>query len=186
MNSFNTQSETLRVKHKYERSVPLFMFEQSCYPRVNQETLRPVPETPEIRDGEWVETISTLFLFSLSLSPSLDGTPQDMVTYMLHLKGVACWTSSSLREKRLYLFQILIIWEQLLIWVSFFKYSYPFYFILLGILNYLLINRDCEFAMEVTAKTRSDVKGGTLIEYEGKVQLLEIAQVPKDKVCYVC
>ena len=37
--------------------------------------------------------------------------------------------------------------------------------------------------MEVTDKTRSDIKGGTLIQYEGKVQLLEIAQVPKDKVC---
>lgn len=35
--------------------------------------------------------------------------------------------------------------------------------------------------MEVTDKTRSDVKGGTLIQYEDKVQLLEIAQVPKDK-----
>ena len=36
--------------------------------------------------------------------------------------------------------------------------------------------------MEVTDKTRSDVKGGTLIQYDGKTQLLEIAQVPKDKV----
>jgi UTP--glucose-1-phosphate uridylyltransferase len=51
----------------------------------------------------------------------------------------------------------------------------------LKILNYLLKN-PCEFVMEVTDKTRSDVKGGTLIEYEGKVRLLEIAQVPKDKI----
>lgn len=36
--------------------------------------------------------------------------------------------------------------------------------------------------MEVTDKTRSDVKGGTLIKYEDRVQLLEIAQVPKDHV----
>ncbi|KAK7506881.1 hypothetical protein BaRGS_00001732, partial [Batillaria attramentaria] len=39
-----------------------------------------------------------------------------------------------------------------------------------------------EFVMEVTDKTRADVKGGTLIEYEGKLRLLEIAQVPKDYV----
>eukprot|EP01121_Diplochlamys_sp_Union-15-3_P008021 TRINITY_DN2097_c0_g1_i2.p1 TRINITY_DN2097_c0_g1~~TRINITY_DN2097_c0_g1_i2.p1 ORF type:complete len:502 (+),score=91.82 TRINITY_DN2097_c0_g1_i2:3-1508(+) len=39
-----------------------------------------------------------------------------------------------------------------------------------------------EYIMEVTDKTRSDVKGGTLIEYEGKVKLLEIAQVPASKV----
>jgi UTP--glucose-1-phosphate uridylyltransferase len=39
-----------------------------------------------------------------------------------------------------------------------------------------------EFVMEVTDKTRSDVKGGTLIYYEGKPRLLEIAQCPSDKV----
>jgi len=31
----------------------------------------------------------------------------------------------------------------------------------------------------VTDKTRADVKGGTLVEYEGKLRLLEAAQVPK-------
>ncbi|CAF0756261.1 unnamed protein product [Rotaria sordida] len=39
-----------------------------------------------------------------------------------------------------------------------------------------------EFVMEVTDKTRADVKGGTLIEYQGKLRLLEIAQVPKEHV----
>lgn len=38
------------------------------------------------------------------------------------------------------------------------------------------------FLMEVTDKTQADVKGGTLISYEGKLRLLEIAQVPKDHV----
>eukprot|EP00252_Welwitschia_mirabilis_P005214 TRINITY_DN156_c0_g1_i2.p2 TRINITY_DN156_c0_g1~~TRINITY_DN156_c0_g1_i2.p2 ORF type:complete len:228 (+),score=55.51 TRINITY_DN156_c0_g1_i2:1060-1743(+) len=36
--------------------------------------------------------------------------------------------------------------------------------------------------MEVTPKTLADVKGGTLISYEGRVQLLEIAQVPEEHV----
>ncbi|TKS86029.1 UTP--glucose-1-phosphate uridylyltransferase [Collichthys lucidus] len=40
----------------------------------------------------------------------------------------------------------------------------------------------CEFIMEVTDKTRADVKGGTLIQYDGKLRLLEIAQVPKAHV----
>ncbi|KAK9498606.1 hypothetical protein O3M35_003200 [Rhynocoris fuscipes] len=39
-----------------------------------------------------------------------------------------------------------------------------------------------EFLMEVTDKTKADVKGGTLIHYEDKLRLLEIAQVPKDHV----
>ncbi|KAG5358811.1 UTP--glucose-1-phosphate uridylyltransferase [Yarrowia sp. C11] len=37
-----------------------------------------------------------------------------------------------------------------------------------------------EYIMELTDKTRADVKGGTLIDYDGQVRLLEIAQVPKE------
>lgn len=39
-----------------------------------------------------------------------------------------------------------------------------------------------EFLMEVTDKTKADVKGGTLIDYEGSMRLLEIAQVPSEHV----
>ena len=50
-----------------------------------------------------------------------------------------------------------------------------------GILNFLLSSLEgpepCEFVMEVTDKTRSDVKGGTLIHYQDKLHLLELAQV---------
>merc|ERR1712063_246820 len=45
-----------------------------------------------------------------------------------------------------------------------------------------MIDSKAEFIMEVTDKTRSDVKGGTLIDYEGKAKLLEIAQVPRAHV----
>merc|ERR1719225_2470314 len=48
----------------------------------------------------------------------------------------------------------------------------------LNILN-MVISNNREFVMEVTDKTRADVKGGTLIHYEGKLRLLEAAQVPK-------
>jgi len=54
----------------------------------------------------------------------------------------------------------------------------------LNILN-MLVNpvdkeKPCDFVMEVTNKTRADVKGGTLIEYNNKLRLLEIAQVPNE------
>ncbi|KAG0498496.1 hypothetical protein HPP92_003187 [Vanilla planifolia] len=49
------------------------------------------------------------------------------------------------------------------------------------ILNHLISNEN-EYCMEVTPKTLADVKGGTLISYEGRVQLLEIAQVPDEHV----
>uniref|UniRef100_A0A0K0FC21 UTP--glucose-1-phosphate uridylyltransferase n=1 Tax=Strongyloides venezuelensis TaxID=75913 RepID=A0A0K0FC21_STRVS len=48
----------------------------------------------------------------------------------------------------------------------------------LNILNYLMENKEIEFVMEVTDKTKADVKGGTLIEKDDRLMLLEIAQVP--------
>lgn len=51
----------------------------------------------------------------------------------------------------------------------------------LKILKHLLTHQN-EYCMEVTPKTLADVKGGTLISYEGRVQLLEIAQVPDEHV----
>lgn len=61
-----------------------------------------------------------------------------------------------------------------------------------------MIESGAEFIMEVTDKTKADVKvcavlhprdlkthntkGGTLIDYEGQIRLLEIAQVPSDHV----
>eukprot|EP01103_Thecamoeba_quadrilineata_P020520 TRINITY_DN8859_c0_g1_i1.p1 TRINITY_DN8859_c0_g1~~TRINITY_DN8859_c0_g1_i1.p1 ORF type:complete len:499 (+),score=103.34 TRINITY_DN8859_c0_g1_i1:34-1497(+) len=50
-----------------------------------------------------------------------------------------------------------------------------------SILNHMASTK-CEFIMELTDKTRADIKGGTLIEYEGVPKLLEIAQVPPNKV----
>ncbi|KAE8300631.1 UTP--glucose-1-phosphate uridylyltransferase [Larimichthys crocea] len=49
----------------------------------------------------------------------------------------------------------------------------------LFILHHLMsqpADKRCEFIMEVTDKTRADVKGGTLIQYEDHLRLLEIAQ----------
>ena len=45
-----------------------------------------------------------------------------------------------------------------------------------------MVESGAEFIMEVTDKTKADVKGGTIIDYEGKVRLLEIAQVPSEHV----
>lgn len=49
-----------------------------------------------------------------------------------------------------------------------------------SILDYVIKN-DVDFLMEVTNKTRADIKGGTLIEMDDKLSLLEIAQVPSEK-----
>lgn len=44
------------------------------------------------------------------------------------------------------------------------------------------VDSKAEYIMELTDKTKADVKGGTIIDYEGSVRLLEIAQVPKEHV----
>ncbi|KDQ21911.1 hypothetical protein BOTBODRAFT_50439 [Botryobasidium botryosum FD-172 SS1] len=51
----------------------------------------------------------------------------------------------------------------------------------LRILNHLVESK-AEFLMELTDKTKADVKGGTIIDYKGTVRLLEIAQVPSEHV----
>ncbi|TVY58121.1 putative UTP--glucose-1-phosphate uridylyltransferase [Lachnellula cervina] len=43
-----------------------------------------------------------------------------------------------------------------------------------------MVETKAEYIMELTDKTKADVKGGTIIDYEGSVRLLEIAQVPKE------
>ncbi|KAG0163306.1 UTP-glucose-1-phosphate uridylyltransferase [Apophysomyces sp. BC1034] len=51
----------------------------------------------------------------------------------------------------------------------------------LNILHHI-VERDIEFLIEVTDKTKADIKGGTLIDYDGHIRLLEIAQVPEEHV----
>ena len=53
------------------------------------------------------------------------------------------------------------------------------------ILNHM-IEKKIPFLMEVTPKTPADVKGGTLYEQNGKLKLLEIAQVPKEYIDDFC
>ncbi|KAF9222692.1 UTP-glucose-1-phosphate uridylyltransferase [Gyrodon lividus] len=45
-----------------------------------------------------------------------------------------------------------------------------------------MVDTGADFLMEVTTKTKGDIKGGTLIYYDGSIRLLEIAQVPLEHV----
>ncbi|TFK44838.1 UTP-glucose-1-phosphate uridylyltransferase [Crucibulum laeve] len=49
----------------------------------------------------------------------------------------------------------------------------------LNILQHM-VDTNSEFVMEVTDRTKTDIKGGTLIDYDGAIRLLEIAQVPPE------
>lgn len=53
-------------------------------------------------------------------------------------------------------------------------------FKILNILTNATIKPKPDFLMELTKKTFADTKGGTLIQYQGNLKLLEFAEVPKD------
>lgn len=153
MNSFNTDEDTEKVVRKYKNlQVEIHTFNQSCYPRINRETLLPIARNYQVdEDPEaWYPPGHGDFYQSFHNSGLLEHFIAGGREY--------CFISNI---------------DNLGATVD------------LNILN-LLLNPDepvkTEFVMEVTDKTRADVKGGTLIQYENKLRLLEIAQVPKEHV----
>ncbi|XP_037545931.1 UTP--glucose-1-phosphate uridylyltransferase isoform X2 [Nematolebias whitei] len=154
MNSFNTDEDTKKIMQKYtHHRVKIHTFNQSRFPRINKESLLPV-----------------------ATSMGMSGENEEAWYPPGHGDIYASFYNSGLLDKLLsegreYIFVSNI--DNLGATVDLF------------ILHHLMsqpADRRCEFIMEVTDKTRADVKGGTLIQYEDHLRLLEIAQVPKAHV----
>ncbi|CAL9687867.1 unnamed protein product [Knipowitschia caucasica] len=154
MNSFNTDEDTKKILQKYTHTqVKIHTFNQSRYPRINKESLLPV-----------------------SANMSMNGTGTEGWYPPGHGDIYASFYNSGLLDQ-------LIADGKEYIFVS--NIDNLGATVDLHILHHLVTQpngKRCEFVMEVTDKTRADVKGGTLIEYDGKLRLLEIAQVPKAHV----
>uniref|UniRef100_A0A669BB34 UTP--glucose-1-phosphate uridylyltransferase n=1 Tax=Oreochromis niloticus TaxID=8128 RepID=A0A669BB34_ORENI len=154
MNSFNTDEDTKKILQKYtHHRVKIHTFNQSRYPRVNKESLLPV-----------------------STNLSMNGQNAEGWYPPGHGDIYASFYNSGLLDQ-------LIEQGKEYIFVS--NIDNLGATVDLHILHHLVSQpngKRCEFVMEVTDKTRADVKGGTLIQYEGKLRLLEIAQVPKTHV----
>ncbi|XP_066515906.1 UDP-glucose pyrophosphorylase 2a isoform X2 [Hoplias malabaricus] len=154
MNSFNTDEDTKKILQKYtHHRVKIHTFNQSRYPRINKESLLPV-----------------------ATSMGLEGENCEAWYPPGHGDIYASFCNSGLLDK-------LISEGKEYIFVS--NIDNLGATVDLHILNHLMsqpADRRCEFVMEVTDKTRADVKGGTLIQYDNKLRLLEIAQVPKAHV----
>lgn len=154
MNSFNTDEDTLKVIRKYQGvQVRVHTFKQSRYPRINRESLMPLARTCSDNESE-----------QESWYPPGHGDFYNS----FHNSGLL---DEFLKQGKEYVFISNI--DNLGATVD------------LSVLNFLLGGEkpgQCPFLMEVTDKTRADVKGGTLIRYEDELRLLEIAQVPKDHV----
>jgi UTP--glucose-1-phosphate uridylyltransferase len=149
MNSFNTDEDTKNILRKYTSSnVDIHSFNQSKYPRINQETLMPFAQTVDSdKDKEgWY--------------PPGHG---DLYTSLYH-SGLI---QEFLDQGKEYLFVSNIDNLGATINISMLK---------------SLMADQYDFAMELTDKTPSDVKGGTLMQYQDNIRLLEIAQVPPEHV----
>ncbi|CAD7081970.1 unnamed protein product [Hermetia illucens] len=154
MNSFNTDEDTEKIIRKYKGfRVQIYTFNQSCFPRISRESFLPVA-----RDFDVENDMEAWY-------PPGHGDFYESFQNSGLLKKF-------LDEGREYCFLSNI--DNLGATVD------------LNILNKLVGHerpvKPIEFVMEVTDKTRADVKGGTLIQYENKLRLLEIAQVPKEHV----
>nr|CAI5837902.1 unnamed protein product [Callosobruchus analis] len=154
MNSFNTDEDTEKIIRKYKNlNVEIHTFNQSCFPRISRDSLLPVAKSGRVH-----ENIEAWY-------------PPGHGDFYESFKNSGL-LDKYIKDGRQYLFLSNI--DNLGATVD------------LNILNLLLNpnkeNAQHEFVMEVTDKTRADVKGGTLIQYEGKLRLLEIAQVPKEHV----
>jgi UTP--glucose-1-phosphate uridylyltransferase len=147
MNSFNTDEDTQRIIQKYaNHNIQILTFNQSRHPRINKESLLPVPRSATSDKSQWY--------------PPGHGDIFDALT------------NSGLLDK-------LIAAGKEYIFVS--NVDNLGADVDLKILTHA-VNSKAEFLMELTDKTKADVKGGTIIEYEGQVRLLEIAQVPSEHV----
>ncbi|CAG8676724.1 15636_t:CDS:2, partial [Cetraspora pellucida] len=147
MNSFNTDDDTMRIVQKYgSHKIDILTFNQSRYPRINKESLLPMPRTPSGDISQWY--------------PPGHG---DLFESM-HNSGIL---DRLIAEGKEYVFISNV--DNLGAVVD------------LNILKYMVDNGS-EFLMEVTDKTKADIKGGTLIDYEGTVRLLEVAQVPAEHI----
>ncbi|GAB6025043.1 UTP--glucose-1-phosphate uridylyltransferase [Chamberlinius hualienensis] len=152
MNSFNTDDDTQKIVRKYNGfQVKIYTFNQSRYPRINRESLMPIPNSVTTNDleawyppghGDFYESIYNCGLLKKFID---EGREYCFVSNIDNLGATVD----------------------------------------LNILN-MLVNPENDhqpqFVMEVTDKTRADVKGGTLINFENKLRLLELAQVPKEHI----
>lgn len=155
MNSFNTDDDTRKVLRKYEHvGVRLMTFNQSRYPRFDKESLLPIAKNINDNVDCWYPPGHGDIYQSLANSGLLDQFIAEGKTLMFvsNIDNLGATVD-------------------------------------LSILNFLLTPdypgstaTPPEFLMEVTDKTLADVKGGTLIEYEGRLRLLEAAQVPKNNM----
>ncbi|KAJ3130740.1 UTP-glucose-1-phosphate uridylyltransferase [Irineochytrium annulatum] len=147
MNSFNTDTDTLRTIQKYSsHGLQMMTFNQSRFPRVAKESLLPLPRTHDADISNWYPPGHGDLFESLANSGLLDQLLAQGKEYLFisNVDNLGATVDTTILQH--------------------------------------FAESGSEFIMEVTDKTKADIKGGTIIDYDGHVRLLEIAQVPSEHV----
>ncbi|XP_045829058.1 UTP--glucose-1-phosphate uridylyltransferase isoform X1 [Trifolium pratense] len=180
MNSFNTHDDTQKIVEKYQNhNIEIHTFNQSQYPRLVADDFLPLPSKGNTGKDGWYPPGHGDVFPSLSNSGKLDALLSQVdprAQFFLYLDRLLFIMTSIID---IVLFSLLFIQGKEYVFVA--NSDNLGAIVDLKILNHLVAHKN-EYCMEVTPKTLADVKGGTLISYEGRVQLLEIAQVPDEHV----
>ncbi|VDD76423.1 unnamed protein product [Mesocestoides corti] len=155
MNSFNTQQDTdAYLRRITKMNAKIYTFEQNRFPRLSEETGLPFAKSMQLE------------------------SPHDPAWYPPgHGDIYRCLDESGLLKK-------FIKEGKSWMFVSNIDNlgATPDPVILCWLEEQKTVNgpNQADFVMEVTAKTKADHKGGTLVHYKGELRLLELAQVPKE------
>lgn len=131
MNSFNTDEDTARIIQKYgNHNLDILTFNQSRYPRINRDSLLPVPRTATEDKGAWYppghgDLFDAIYTNSGLVDRLLEAGKEYL--YVSNSDNLGAVTDLSILQH--------------------------------------MVDSKAEFLMEVTDKTKADVKGGTLINY---------------------
>jgi UTP--glucose-1-phosphate uridylyltransferase len=150
MNSFWTHRDTQQIIRKYaSHHITMHTFMQSCYPRIDKDTLWTVANAPCCEDTKhlWYPPGHGDLYASMANSGLLDELLRAGKTHVFISNVDNLGATADLD----------ILWH--------------------------IMDKEVEFAMEVTARTRADKKGGALCADEGgKPRLVELAQVPRERL----
>jgi UTP--glucose-1-phosphate uridylyltransferase len=163
MNSFNTNEDTERIIQKYaNHNIDILTFEQSRYPRVNRESLLPSPRNASDTSGWYPPGHGDLYdaLMASGLVDRLLKAGKEYL-FVSNVDNLGAVVDTSILK------HMMESQAEFLMCVHADKPPRS---------PLTCVHR------EVTDKTKADVKGGTLIDYEGQIRLLEIAQVPSTHV----
>ncbi|CAE6515977.1 unnamed protein product [Rhizoctonia solani] len=155
MNSFNTDDETQRIIQKYaNHNIQILTFNQSRFPRVGRENNLPVPRSATSDKSQWYPPGHGDIFDALKNSGLLDKLIAAGKEYIFVSNADNLGADVDLRILKCFAEGRQDGGER----------------------------KPIDYLMELTDKTRADVKGGTIIQYEDKLRLLEVAQVPSEHV----